>query len=105
MPDKPLQSELDSYLVPVYDSPNVRTSNSGAGINFEQSYINCYPEVYKHLSSYVAPQIAAIKRPGTIANAALSPTIASYQATGLSDRMTCLCNMVVTQDRKSTRLN
>jgi hypothetical protein len=94
MADQPLQQEQGNILVPVYDAPNTRSTLSGAGIYFEQSYINCWPEIYKPLSSYAAPNLAVTKRPGCLANAALTPTIASY---GTSDQMVCLANIVVTQ--------
>src|ERR1700676_5034522 len=94
MADKPLQSQQDSIPIPVWDAPNVRISNTGAGLYFEQSYINCYTEVYKAQTVFNAASIAAIKRPGTLATAALTPTIASY---GTSDDMVCLANTVVTQ--------
>lgn len=94
MADKPLQSQQDSIILPVYDAPSIRTSNTSAGLYFEQSYVNCYPEVYRNLTQYALPQLDAIKRAGTLANTALVPTIASY---GTSDDMVCLANTVVTQ--------
>src|ERR1700676_263646 len=103
MPDHPLQSQQDSIVIPVWDTPNVRTSNTGSGLYFEQSFINCYPETYRNLSQYSAPAIAAIKRAGTLANGQFVPTegagagIGKYASGGTTDNLVCLANAVVTQ--------
>jgi hypothetical protein len=94
MADRPLQSQQDSVLVPVFDAPHVRSYNSGAGLYFEQSYINCYPETYKPLG-YVAPDIAAIKRSGSL-SAGMTTAIATAAGVA-SDVMVPLANIVVTQ--------
>ena len=94
MADNPLQSQQESVLLPVYDSPNARSTNAGGGLYFDQSYINCYPEVYTDPVQRAAPVIQATKRPGSLA----AMTGAIVTATGIaSDNHTCLANASFTQ--------
>src|ERR1039457_175139 len=95
--DQPLQQQdVSNPFIPVYDSPDVRSHLAGAGLYFEQSYINCYPETYRNLSQYSKPDIKAIKRPGSVANILVSSTIATTTSAA-TDTLVCQTNTVVTQ--------
>ncbi len=95
--DKGLQNQQESVFVPAYEAPKYRGHQGGAGAYFDQSYINCYPEIYKDPVQRAAPAIHVVKRAGSL-RADTGSLVATINAAGsASTNMACLCNMTVTQ--------
>ncbi len=91
--DHPLQTQQDSIRLALYQEPETTLPGGSSGQNLGQTYVNCFPIIYRNQVTGETESII-VKRQGTTAPAAPSPTIASY---GTSDTMTCIANTVVTQ--------
>lgn len=93
--DGPLQQGETSKRIPVYTTDQRRPGSGNPGGNpqlWEQSYINCYPEVYHNATTFYEREFGVITRPPLVASTVLANTIASYGTIGT---MQCLANIAI----------
>lgn len=95
--DGPLQQGEASKRLPVYTTEQRRPGQgnpNGDPQTWEQAFINCYPEVYRNVTTPYEREFGVISRPGLGAGPTLSTTIASY---GTGSAMECRDHIAISQ--------